>query len=82
MKRDGKLKSRLCVQGCAQTAGIDYDQAEVEFAPSVSIAADASQAAKVLSLVDALEDSDDVQNVFTNMDLTPDVLAALDAEDG
>ena len=31
---------------------------------------------------DALEDSDDVQNVFTNMDLTPDVLAALDAEDG
>ena len=44
--------------------------------------ADASQAAKVLSLVDALEDSDDVQNVFTNMDLTPDVLAALDAEDG
>ena len=65
-----------------QDAGIDYDQAEVEFVPSVSIAADASQAAKVLSLVDALEDSDDVQNVFTNMDLTPDVLAALDAEDG
>ena len=25
-KRNGKLKSRLCVQGCAQSAGIDYDQ--------------------------------------------------------
>ena len=26
VKRDGKLKSRLCVQGCAQSAGVDYDQ--------------------------------------------------------
>ena len=26
IKRNGKLKSRLCVQGCAQTAGIDFDQ--------------------------------------------------------
>ena len=25
-KRDGRLKSRLCVQGCSQTAGIDYHQ--------------------------------------------------------
>eukprot|EP00965_Chrysotila_dentata_P112251 3711142-Pleurochrysis_carterae.AAC.1 len=25
-KRSGALKARLCVQGCAQTAGIDYDQ--------------------------------------------------------
>jgi len=35
----------------------------------------------MMALIDALEDSDDVQNVFTNMELTPEVAAALDALD-
>ena len=61
-----------------QAAGIDYDQAEAEFVASVTVAPDVDEAKKVLSLVDALEDSDDVQNVFTNMDLSPEVLASLD----
>lgn len=61
-----------------QAAGIDYDQAEAEFVASVTVAPDAQVASKVLNLVDALEDSDDVQNVFTNMDLAPEVLASLD----
>jgi len=26
VKRDGSLKCRLCVQGCRQVAGVDYDQ--------------------------------------------------------
>jgi len=65
-----------------QDAGLDYDQAEVEFVPNVSIEADTAQAKKVLALIDALEDSDDVQNVFTNMDLSAEVLAELAAEDG
>jgi transcriptional/translational regulatory protein YebC/TACO1 len=34
----------------------------------------------VFKLVDALEDSDDVQNVYTNVDLSDEVLAALDEE--
>ena len=37
-------------------------------------------ARKVFKLVDALEDSDDVQNVYTNVDLSDQVLAALDDE--
>ena len=61
-----------------QAAGIDYEQAEAEFVASVTIAPDADTASKVINLVDALEDSDDVQNVFTNMDLDPEVLASLD----
>jgi DNA-binding regulatory protein, YebC/PmpR family len=65
-----------------QDAGLDYDQAEVEFVPNVSIEADMDQAKKVLALIDALEDSDDVQNVFTNMDLSAEVIAQLAAEDG
>jgi transcriptional/translational regulatory protein YebC/TACO1 len=34
----------------------------------------------VFKLVDALEDSDDVQNVYTNIDISDEVLAALDEE--
>jgi len=64
-----------------QAAGIDYDAAEAEFVPSVKIDVDAATAQKVMGLVDALEDCDDVQNVFTNMDLSPEVADALDALD-
>lgn len=64
-----------------QAAGIDYDAAEAEFVPSVKIDVDAATAQKVMGLVDALEDCDDVQNVFTNMDLSPEVAAALDVLD-
>lgn len=64
-----------------QAAGIDYDQAEAEFVATVTVAPDLDGAKKVMSLIDALEDCDDVQNVFTNMDLNPEVQEALDAED-
>jgi len=64
-----------------QAAGIDYDQAEAEFVATVTVAPDLDGAKKVLSLIDALEDCDDVQNVFTNMDIAPEVQEALDTED-
>jgi YebC/PmpR family DNA-binding regulatory protein len=64
-----------------QAAGIDYDAAEAEFVPSVKVEVDVATAQKVLGLVDALEESDDVQNVFTNMDVSPEVARALDALD-
>ena len=64
-----------------QAAGLDYDSAEAEFIASVKIEADVATATKVLALVDALEDCDDVQNVFTNMDVSADVAEALDAVD-
>ncbi|MGB3332750.1 MAG: YebC/PmpR family DNA-binding transcriptional regulator, partial [Mycobacterium sp.] len=41
---------------------------------------DVEGARKVFKLVEALEDSDDVQNVWTNVDLSDEVLAALEAE--
>jgi YebC/PmpR family DNA-binding regulatory protein len=64
-----------------QDAGIDYDSADVEFVPSVKIEADADTARKVFRLIDALEDSDDVQNVYTNVDLTPEVQAELEDDE-
>lgn len=64
-----------------QEAGIDYDSAEAEFVPNLTIEADLDTARKVFRLIDALEDSDDVQNIFTNIDVPADVQAQLDDED-
>lgn len=61
-------------------AGIDYDSAEAEFVPNIKVEVDAETARKVFRLIDALEDSDDVQNVFSNVDLTPEAQKEL-AED-
>ncbi|MGW5382845.1 YebC/PmpR family DNA-binding transcriptional regulator [Nocardia sp. NPDC003963] len=68
------------VRKALQAADIDYDSAESGFQPSVSVAVDADGARKVFKLVDALEDSDDVQNVYTNVDISDEVLAELDAD--
>lgn len=64
-----------------QEAGIDYDSSEAEFVPNVSVEVDAQTAKKVFRLIDALEDSDDVQNIFANYEITSEVQAELDASD-
>ena len=67
------------VRTALQAAGIDYDSADVEFVASMEIpVADSDSASKVFRLVDALEDLDDVQNVFTNVDVPDEVLAQLE----
>ena len=63
------------VRTALQEAGIDYDSADTNWLPSVEVPLDAETAAKVLRVVDALEDADDVQNVFTNADFPAEVLA-------
>jgi YebC/PmpR family DNA-binding regulatory protein len=68
------------VRTALQAAGIDYDSAEASFVPSMNIDLDDDKAAaSVLRLAEALEDLDDVQNVFGNFDVTDEVLESLDA---
>ncbi|HXR45344.1 MAG TPA: YebC/PmpR family DNA-binding transcriptional regulator [Pseudolysinimonas sp.] len=62
-------------------AGIDYDSAEAEFVPNLQVEVDADTARKVFKLIDALEDSDDVQNIFSNYEISPEVQAELDADE-
>jgi len=71
----------VAVRKAVQEAGLDYDSAEASFVPSVEVEVDVDGVRKVLRLIDALEDSDDVQNVFANFDASDDVMAALDEED-
>jgi len=67
----------VAVRTALQAVGLDYESAEVSFVPSVTVDVDAETARRVMRLVDALEDSDDVQNVFANFDADDDVIAAL-----
>ena len=69
----------VAVRTSLQDAGIDYESAETSFLPSMQVEVDEDTARKVLKLIDALEDSDDVQNVFANFDVSDEVLEALDA---
>ena len=53
--------------------------AKLDWRPSVSVTVDEDRAASLLKLMDALEDSDDVQNVYANFDIPEDVMQALSA---
>jgi len=65
------------VRESLQKSSVDYESADVEFVSSLKINADKDVAEKIIRLVEALEDLDDVQDVYTNMDLSSDVLAQL-----
>ena len=67
------------VRTALQAAGIDYDSADASFVPATTVPVDAEHAAAVFRLIDALEDSDDVQNVYANVDVSDEVMAELEA---
>jgi YebC/PmpR family DNA-binding regulatory protein len=67
----------VAVRTALQDAGIDYESAEASFVPSVQVELDEDGARKVFRLIDALEDSDDVQNVYANFDVSDDVMEAV-----
>ena len=65
------------VRTALQSAGIDYESADTSFLPSVSVPLDAEGATKVFALIDAIEELDDVQNVYGNFDVSDEVMASL-----
>jgi YebC/PmpR family DNA-binding regulatory protein len=70
----------VAVRTALQAAGVDYDSAEASFVPSMNVELDDEKAAgAVLRLVEALEDLDDVQNVFGNFDVSDEILESIDA---
>jgi YebC/PmpR family DNA-binding regulatory protein len=70
----------VSVRTALQAADIDYESADVEFISTMLVQVDIDTARKVIALIDALEDSDEVQNVYSNFDMSAEVAAALDAE--
>ncbi|MDT4989728.1 MAG: hypothetical protein QOI74_3822 [Micromonosporaceae bacterium] len=68
----------IAVRTALQSAGIEYESAESSFVPSVTVPLDEDGARKVFKLIDAVEDCDDVQNVYANFDVSDEVLAQVD----
>jgi YebC/PmpR family DNA-binding regulatory protein len=68
----------VAVRTALQDAGMDYDSAEISLVPSMTVPIDEDAARKVFRLIDALEDCDDVQNIYANFDVSDEVMAAID----
>jgi YebC/PmpR family DNA-binding regulatory protein len=64
----------VAVRTALQDAGIEYESAEAAFLPSVEIPLDEENARKVFRLIDAIEDSDDVQDVYANYSVPDDIM--------
>jgi YebC/PmpR family DNA-binding regulatory protein len=69
----------VAVRSALQQAAIDYDSADSSFIPSVTVELDEEAARKLMHLVDSLEESDDVQNVFANFDVSDEIMEAINA---
>ena len=64
-----------------EEAELDYNNDEPAFRPTMQVDLDKDGAKKFLKLADALEELDDVQNVYSNADISEDVMAELEADD-
>ncbi|HEY1702077.1 MAG TPA: YebC/PmpR family DNA-binding transcriptional regulator [Trebonia sp.] len=69
----------VAVRTALQEAGIDYESADAAMLPTMEIDLDEDHARKVLKLIDTLEDSDDVQEVYANYNVADDVMEKIDA---
>ena len=67
----------VAVRTALQQAGIEYESAEAAFLPSVEIPLDEEQAKRVFRLIEAIEDSDDVQDVYANYSVPDEVMEKL-----
>jgi YebC/PmpR family DNA-binding regulatory protein len=65
------------VRGALEAASLPVESSDVAFLPSVSVPLDDDTGRKVLRLVEALEDCDDVQNVWANFDVSDEVLESV-----
>jgi len=67
------------VRGALEAKGIAYDSAEVTMLPQNRVTLDEKRAQQTLRLMDALEDLDDVQQVYANFDIPDAIMEAVAA---
>ena len=67
----------VAVRSALQDAGIDYEAADIAFVPTMEVPIDEEQARRVFRVIDALEDSDDVQDVYANYSVSDDIMEKL-----
>ncbi|MCL4121742.1 UNVERIFIED_CONTAM: hypothetical protein GTU68_011266 [Idotea baltica] len=69
------------VKDALDQAGIEAISSEVTMHPETTVALDVKEAEKALAMIDAFEDLDDVQDVYTNADFSDEVMAKLNADE-
>jgi YebC/PmpR family DNA-binding regulatory protein len=67
----------VAVRSALQDAGIDYESADIAFVPTMEVPIDEDQARRVFRVIDALEDSDDVQDVYANYSVPDEIMEKL-----
>src|ERR1039457_4124746 len=67
----------VAVRSALQGAGIDYESADIAFVPTMEVPIDEEQARRVFRVIDALEDSDDVQDVYANYSVSDEIMEKL-----
>ncbi|HEY3688368.1 MAG TPA: YebC/PmpR family DNA-binding transcriptional regulator [Streptosporangiaceae bacterium] len=67
------------VRDALRAAKIEYDSAEANFLPTMNVPLDEDNAKKVFRLLDILDDQDDVQNVYSNADVSDEILEKIEA---
>ena len=70
----------MAVSKGIEAQGIEVKGAELTMVPTTPTAVSGADAKKVQRLIDRLEDLDDVQDVYSTMDMTDEVIAALEEE--
>lgn len=71
----------VAVRTALQEGGIDYNSAEVGFVPSTKVELEAEGVRKIMNMIDALEESDDVQDIYTNFTASDEVLKEFQEEE-
>jgi YebC/PmpR family DNA-binding regulatory protein len=67
----------MAVRSGLEAAGVEYSSAELTMLPKTTVALEESDARKTLRLLDALEENDDVQEVYANFDIPDEVMEAI-----
>ena len=67
----------VTVRTAVTDAGLEYESAEAAFLPTVEVDLDEDQAKRVFRLIEALEDSDDVQDVYANYSVSDEIMEKL-----
>jgi len=67
----------VAVRDALRAAGIEIFSAELTMLPQSAIPVDGGEARRVLQLIEALDDLEDVQNVYANFDIPEEVMASL-----
>jgi transcriptional/translational regulatory protein YebC/TACO1 len=67
----------VAVRTAVTGAGLEYESAEAAFLPTVEVELDEDHAKRVFRLIEALEDSDDVQDVYANYSVSDEIMEKL-----